>query len=97
MILTCCKCGVEIGEAEGGGGAVFSFCDRYIKVAALEMDLERAEANTIRSKHRVEALDTRLGNCKDPVYRSERESELEHWTETAEHIRGKISKLLEAT
>ncbi len=93
MILVCCKCNVEIGEAEGGGGSVFSFCDRCVKVAGLEIDLERAEANTIRSKHRVEALDSPLGNCKDPVYRAERESELEHWTETADHIRGKISTL----
>lgn len=93
MILICCKCNVEMGEAEGGGGAVFSFCDRCAKIAALEIDLEIAEGKKRLAKQIVDGMSHPLGNVTDPVYRAPKEAALEHWTDKVRELHVKISEL----
>ena len=91
MILTCCKCSADMGEA--AGECASSFCDRCIAVAGLEIGLELAEGKKRLAKQIVDGMSHPLGNVTDPVYRAPKEATLEHWTDKVRELEVKISEL----
>ena len=89
MKMLCSKCNEEIGE----GDVAFSFCDRCVKVAGFEIELELANGKKRLAKQIVDGLSHPFGNVTDPVYRAPKEATLEHWTDKVRELEVKISEL----
>ena len=92
MKIVCCKCECEIDEKRGDG-VTYSYCDRCVAVAGLEIGLERSEAGERRARQVLEALDHPLGGSDNPLLRAKREAELESWADRVLEIKTKISEL----
>jgi hypothetical protein len=92
MKIVCCKCDREIDEKRGEG-IMYSYCDRCVAVAGLEIVLEKAETGERRARQVVEALDHPLGGSDNPLLRAKREAEFECWEDRVSEIKTKIAEL----
>ncbi len=95
MKTLCCKCSANLEAIDGVG---FSYCDRCVKVAQLEMDVEKAETAKRRTRGRLNDVKWRFADrrdlsCTEELQYAQREAEFEHWEDRVSELRLRISEL----